>query len=758
MKPLLKASALVLVTALAIRTAEPHAIPLSSEQLVAGSRAVIVATVVEKSARYAGHTRSIETVYTLQLEDTLQGTLRARVQITAAGGELDGVVQRSCLWTDLDVGRRYLLFLENPQIKTFSPFTGASQGVVLEEPQADGLPSHARGASRSLILGPTGNPLGFEELVSEVRRLVDSVAQNPVALPWLDSKQTAAEQSHALPSKARTIGATWKPTGALPPSTESVLAGPPTPQAPQISELGEESATGIELNRFRNKYANFANAPAFIVWNQLPSWMSPWSPRDQWMMARWNHYAAVHYASAAPTGTFAWGDQVFDITGFNDSATMLSVYGAGWGETTLAICTTWWYLSDNIIREADISFNSAVSWTTDNEYGTRAMSTNSTWAYDQSMLHELGHSWGLEHPFAQQDVWWDSVMNYAPKWARHPILWSDDTNALRSRYASIPVHDGALAFYETENDGWSTDALYLNAEPFGTRATVGGNLRLFNQFTLENVGTDYLVNPQIEFYLTPQRMNWSGAEYLSTTSFNFSMPPWYRYYLDPGLIPIRSDLRPGKYFLGMYNRDAADSLAFNQSAWTTYEGRLDVRPPLETLYPAASWQYTFGTSAQEGTYEYMLQLSNGDRVEFSTCPSDGGSGYFDTVLTMRDTYGSELAKADDQCGIQSRLSYRADWTGEHRLELTGYSPSSYGSFEMGYRKRDWDNSLTLWLYKIDSLDSVELLWWDGVGPYDLQRATRPDFSDAVDLRNGTQETGVYDPVLSDGQIYFYRAR
>lgn len=194
------------------------------------------------------------------------------------------------------------------------------------------------------------------------------------------------------------------------------------------------------------------------------------------------------------------------------------------------------------------------------------------------------------------------------------------------------------------------------------------------------------------------------------------------------------------------------------SAWTSYEGRLDVRPPLETLYPAASWQYTFGTTAQEGTYEYTMELATSDRVDFSLCPNDGAVGYFDTVLTLRDRYGSQLAKADDQCGLQSRMSYRADWTGERRLELTGYSPSSYGSFEMVYRKRDWDNSLTLWLYKIDSLDSVELLWWDGVGPFDLQRATRPDFSDAIDLKNGVEESGVYDPVLSDGQIYFYRAR
>ena len=171
-----------------------------------------------------------------------------------------------------------------------------------------------------------------------------------------------------------------------------------------------------------------------------------------------------------------------------------------------------------------------------------------------------------------------------------------------------------------------------------------------------------------------------------------------------------------------------------------------------TIVPATWWQAQAVTLGPNGWYDFTFYAYPGQRFDFSTCPEDGGSGSFDTVIEVFDPFGSQVGYADDNCGVQSRISLETATEGSYRVSVHGYFPSSYGPFSLVYRLRGFEESAlqvtSLWTDV--GADAVVMTWGGDAGPYDLERATLPDFSDAVRLLNGVADTSYADPVLSDG--------
>src|SRR5262249_44686284 len=153
------------------------------------------------------------------------------------------------------------------------------------------------------------------------------------------------------------------------------------------------------------------------------------------------------------------------------------------------------------IIEADIAVNPAKSFTLDNQVATGYWTAE--WGIDWTLLHELGHSWGLAHPFEVQDVWWDSVMNYANKEFRYPNLNADDAFAIRSTHPGSGFHDGLVSFYNTVDWAYpASSAFYQDADPNVQEVMQTGTFQLHSSFKIENTGIDNLVNPQVDVYLT----------------------------------------------------------------------------------------------------------------------------------------------------------------------------------------------------------------------------------------------------------------
>jgi len=106
-------------------------------------------------------------------------------------------------------------------------------------------------------------------------------------------------------------------------------------------------------------------------------------------LGAWNAYINLVRFAAAPGSSAANGDGNSVNTMFFDS----TIYGHAFGDRVLAITTEWYFTSNNQRTEADIVFNSAISW--DSYRGSLRSGTQD---FQRVAIHEAGHALGLDHP------------------------------------------------------------------------------------------------------------------------------------------------------------------------------------------------------------------------------------------------------------------------------------------------------------------------------------------------------------------------
>ena len=87
-----------------------------------------------------------------------------------------------------------------------------------------------------------------------------------------------------------------------------------------------------------------------------------------------------------------------------------------------------------------------------------------------------------------------------------------------------------------------------------------------------------------------------------------------------------------------------------------------------------------------------------------------------------------------------------------------FAETSLGPFTMQYRRTSDGRIIRLHTNRFPALDVVRLTWTGDQPSYDVERATRPDFSDGQVIAPGVQGTPYDDATLSDGRTWFYRVR
>ncbi len=649
--------------------------PMDVEEMIQSAQHIVVVTPISEKARWNEKHNLIHTDYLLLVEDRLKGEKIQELTISVAGGTIDAETHHTSVTIHLEVGARYLVFLDDIERPQFSPFIGGWQGVVRERAGLEaGDSTHTKEVS----------PQEFADLVESVRALIPVVEESaPSTAPPPPSK---SEQEPDLPSKTYDpTDRRFKAEDVVDPLKAPTADAPERPREPKPEAMPPDAVrAGDTQRRWGTKYHWERRPDPFIAWNPFPLDWS-WSPHDQYMMSAWNTYGDVNRV-ATPTGTWAWQNDVFDLAGWPSEQEMIDQFGEGWGATTLAITWSRWFGTGNIV-EADIALNPSYSWTLDNEYGSRSDTT--AWGFEQTMLHELGHGWGLKHPWEYQDVWWDSVMNYSPKRYRLPGLFTDDTQAVRTAYPGISIHDGLISCYITQDTTASNSATYVASVPetggseYPPHVAHESSIWLSESFKIENAGTDSFVNPSVEVYLTPLRMGWASSRYLATKNYTTTIPPFNTHYFSMGSATVPASVPTGIYYLGLYLRDATDGALRNNSAWSPYGERVRVihcySPPTwdTAITASAGWQVA-GTHVGDegGCLVYRVYLRGDGRYDFSVCPNDGVGGSADPGdgdFRMYDSSGTMLWYIDgsSSCGFDASTLGTA---------YEGWSPPSSGYY------------------------------------------------------------------------------
>lgn len=509
------------------RAVGAHVARLEPRDLAAASPHIVVAAVEKGETRWNEQRTLLFTDYTLRVEDRLRGEAPERVLLAMPGGTLGSISDDTCLTVRLERGARYLLFLGDLERPSLTPVVGAWQGAFRETRDRYA----AAGASRT-PMRLEGRPVRFRDLVAAVRTLA---RETPLA------SRAAALADASLPAKA------WNP------STQAAGALKPI-AAPFV-------------------YRERAVRPILVN----PLLPGPFSPADQDAMAYWNLYAGdLFRVSPAPTAQWAFGNRVFDLAGFPDEKQMQEQFNVTWGEFGSGILGVAFLRRENgVIIEADVALNPARPWTLDDGEAT---TRGAAYSFKEVMIHELGHTWGLKHPFETQEAWWDSVMQYKSKVFHLGTICADDAAAVRSAFPpGAAIRDGLVSSYSTRWEPFAGLPTYTAAVPKVPRANAGGSFKLSGAIKVENVGTVPLVNLKVEVYLVPQRFTFEGAVLVKRVRLQGSLDPGATRQVSVGKVQVPGSLPAGTYYLAYYLRDPKDAYPANNGAWSNADVTLAVK-------------------------------------------------------------------------------------------------------------------------------------------------------------------------------------
>jgi len=643
--------------------------------LVAESEWIVVADLVDTQARRNARGNLIVTDMRFHPTQTLIGTPSgAEFVLTQGGGSLAGETQRISDTPHLDVGQRYLLFVRPGRGEMFAPFVGGAQGVYL------------LGADdKAVSLGGDRRRFDRERLLNEVQELI---GVRGTALPRIPQSPHTAPGTY--PSKDYLPVALTPPMGAAvtaSPQLESAMQGPSAPEARAAG--GEPIAAGsVEDSSVHPNYVwpNLIAPPAVI--NGFPHDWTPWWPEDEYQMSKWNQYGGdVFRVFETPDLNWAYGNDRFDLAGWPDDAQMMAQFGEPWCCGFSGITYSRWFDGQPIL-ESDTALNPAYCWTLDDRSATDP-APGGCEGFRQTMAHELGHGWGLAHPWETQAVWWDSIMNYSPRYYRLPQLYADDTNAVRNAFAGPGMHDALLSLYTTaeDTDGEQSGPIYTPTQIYQLPIRHGEDIAAWitNQFKIENLGTDEIVSPIVEFYLSKQRMNWDAGYAFLTSATYVSVPVFFTYTYFLPYMPVPATTPTGDYWFAAY-LPGADGNPNNNSAWANEDVKVHIDNNATTLTPETYWQSSeFGYLGPAGDWTFSFHGDEGTTYYISMCPDTGGWADFDTTLAI-EYFGSELAFDDDTCDYQSNIVWTAPYSATFTIRVNSYNDEYQGTFQLGYRR------------------------------------------------------------------------
>jgi len=290
--------------------------------------------------------------------------------------------------------------------------------------------------------------------------------------------------------------------------------------------LGDRPASANQLEQ-----CGYHDLP--LVMEQMPEGTSEYT-ENAIAMVTYNDYMEVYQYSGFDG---SWGrNGTSEFGGYPSNGQLNDQWGFSWGESALAMtCTRWWCECCEII-ESDIVFNPAFDWTFDQD---EAETDPSKYFYPSVLLHELGHSWGMQLPSDIEDY------QYA-----HPTVMHAYVNSVVQDRSTIHYPEAWL-IRRTYDNQITVPAMhnmvvtskyahptYLTWRKSGTPAfdLYAGQSLNVSHVTVENTGTENLSEVHLRFYLEQEGslpilmgdFAWAEipAESYTVLDFNGMQVPW----------------------------------------------------------------------------------------------------------------------------------------------------------------------------------------------------------------------------------------
>ena len=602
-------------------------VPLTLTETIRQAETIVVGRVVSQNTRWGTEAkRWMFTDYTIAVEEVVAaeaGTqpIGEKIVVSYWGGTLEGETQfvSDCRRPQID---ERLVFILAPGWRTepgVSPVVGFNYGllsVAAGEDSAEAVVLDANGTPlvrrEDGLLGWRGATPAAEansarvelpQFVTWVRENIGAIKAAPSELPPQGDASVGPNDPRGIKMFAKTP---YDPAAAYRPP---FLSGPgvlPTGTYP-ASEAAVAS-TDVGVGPLPD-YNFGAKANRFVTVNNFQSTF-PWSPVDQQMLSNWNYYTDIYRVFASPTGTFAWTNNVFDLSGFPSSTQLQSTYGTTWPSNVIAYCFS---RGDPVIVESDIAMNPAFSFTLDDEAVYNGGSARS---FRQVMLHEMCHMWGLNHNFN-----FPSIMNDSQDVFRFfGFPYMDDAEATRAAYSAGIVARTDLAIYLRYSVGTQS----MGDVTFPASVAAGSSFSV-NNYHVENMGTTTISTPTIEWYLTSAR-NFATSHFLGSTTYGSLARFQYHAPATTSVartLTIPSNVPAGSYYLAAFIRNDSSpqqsTFPFNNdSSWSRTKMTVTAAPgalqvtinPAGAVSAGAQWQVDGGAFQNSGATVSNLSVGN----------------------------------------------------------------------------------------------------------------------------------------------------
>lgn len=528
------------------------------------------------------------------------------------------------------------------------------------------------------------------------RRGVD-VAPQMHELPGLTPNQEAPAADRAAPTVPQAVKASR-------PDLEELRELRVATMDPDGLHNYSESGEGIESiapdsSRAALCYCGFFDLN--LVMQEVPTSWDSWQHNENSMWL-FNQFMDIYRTTPSDGG---FGDNSEnEFCGWVTGATMMSIYGgSGWG-TSLAVTATFSSCNCCEIVQADVMFNPAYSWV----YSFDAAFNSSPINYQPVVIHELGHTWGLQRGTCNEDYSYSqpSVMHayysgvVEDGWGLHG--W--DAFAIREIY---DAQIGVPTFTDVGVESYIASGSLVNAVTNAAVYRPGDPISIFN-ITTENMSNTTQTDVRLRFYLSTNRTISTGDHQIGGYWFYNSIGPGG--FGETNVISAVPNVPPGTYYVGVIVSRGGDSylsddFPSNNSTWLP--NTVQVLPPLpgndesENAYQVGLGNHSFDTTGATTDGYAHLSCNTQNNTAFkdvwyrytplcsgtltaSTC----NNANFDTVVAIYwylgadpPLVGSVLACSDDEpgCGTTSVASAYLTEGYNYLIRVGGWSSSSIGT-------------------------------------------------------------------------------
>ncbi len=599
----------VLVATLALGgAARAMQIKLSLEEIAQTADLIFVGTVTHQETRLNDQKTMVFTDVTFRDIQVVHATEKSvqrsapEIKLTYAGGTFGGVSLRVSDMPTFDVGTSYLLFVSDDARTYTTPVIGGAQGLF--EVAADRVTRerYVLSAGRRAVLGVREG-----SVVTSPSRVASFANGAAIAEP---TAQEAATSRVAGPPETSAPAASYEPGGALAieaanrpltlaafltyvkdvalktpvakprirrdgvgtfyrninglihaePIQTSKIVARPLPVREDVTSPADSTAletrsrgwttasaldAGVEPLGASLMFCGWQGPPATM--EQVSSSWWEWGPNNDDMFV-WNQVMDV-FRYVDDDGTFNWQNWPFqesEFIGYPSSATLDDVYGSGWSPGAIAVTWTWAFCDCCQIRESDIAWNPAYSFTDDFDF---SLGNGGVVLQRAVTMHELGHAWGEQRTTETYDYDEPSVMHayYSDVVENGWGVHAGDGYLMRRAYdddLGILGHTdiGVESYYASNGliNSTTNAAVYRPGDPI-----------TLSNVTVENIGYHAASDVRVRFFLSTNKNITTGDHQLGGGAYWF----WtsfcgecYNYGSYTTYIP--SNVPPGIYYVG----------------------------------------------------------------------------------------------------------------------------------------------------------------------------------------------------------------